>query len=110
LDKYVDSQKTVTSEAANLAEIYQLANSFPQAQRDQIQQFARSYGQEVVEEEWPLMRNGQSSSSADDLLSEIRGSIQDFQPHTDSEKAAQTQEHSRVHALTQDRSVRLLHL
>ena len=95
LDKYVDSQKTVTSEAANLAEIYQLA---------------RSYGQEVVDEEWPLMRNGQSSSSADDLLSEIRGSIQDFQPNTDSERAAQTQEHSRVHDLTQDRSVRLLHL
>lgn len=110
LDKYVDSQKTVASEAANVAEIYQLANSFPEARRDPIQQLARSYAQEVVDEEWPLMRKGQSSPRADELLNEIRGSIQDFEPATDSERAAQTQELSRVHDLTQDRSVRLLHL
>ena len=110
LDKYVDSQKTVASEAANIAEIYQLANSFPQAQRDQIQQLARSYAREVIDEEWPLMRKGQSSLHADELLNEIRGSIQDIEPSTDSARAAQTQELSRVHDLTQDRSVRLLHL
>ena len=54
LDKYVDSQKTAASEAADVVGIYQLANSFPQAQRDQIQQLARSYAQEVVDEEWPI--------------------------------------------------------
>jgi hypothetical protein len=110
LDKYIDSQKTAANEAADVIQIYQLANSFPQAQRDQIQQLARSYTQEVVDEEWPLMRKGQSSSRADELLKEISGSIQDFEPSTDSERAAYTQELSRVNDLTQDRSVRLLHL
>ena len=110
LDKYVDSQKTAASEAANIVETYQLANSFPQEQRDQIQQLARSYTQEVVDEEWPLMRKGQSSSRAGELLNEIRGSIQDFEPSTDSERSAYNQELSRMHDLTQDRSVRLLHL
>jgi hypothetical protein len=110
LGKYADAQKTAASEAANIVEIYQLANSFPQAQRDQIQQLARSYTQEVVDEEWPLMRKGQSSSRAGELLTEIRGSIQDFEPSTDSERAAYNQELSRMHDLTQDRSVRLLHL
>jgi Protein of unknown function (DUF4239) len=110
LDKYIDSQKTAANEAADIIQIYQLANSFPQAQRDQIQQLARSYTQEVVDEEWPLMRKGQSSSRADELVKEISGSIQDFEPSTDSERAAYTQELSRVNDLTQDRSVRLLHL
>jgi len=110
LDKYVDSQKTAASEAADVVEIYQLANSFPQAQRGQIQQLARSYTQEVVDEEWPLMRKGQSSSRAGELLKEISEGIQDFEPSTDSERAAYTQELSRVNDLTHDRSVRLLHL
>ena len=110
LDKYVDSQKTVASEAAVTVQIYQLANSFPEAQRDQVQQLARSYVQEVIDEEWPLMRQGQSSSRAGELIREISGSIQDFQPSTDSERAAYAQELNRVNDLTQDRSVRLLHL
>ena len=110
LDKYIDSQKTAANEAADIVQIYQLANSFPQAQRDQIHQLARSYTQEVVDEEWPLMRKGQSSSRAGELVKEISGSIQDFDPSTDSERAAYTQELSRVNDLTQDRSVRLLHL
>ena len=110
LDKYIDSQKTAASEAADVVSIYQLADSFPEAQRDQIQQLARSYAQEVVDEEWPLMRKDQSSSRAGELIREISGSIQDFQPSTDSERAAYAQELSRVNDLTQDRSVRLLHL
>ena len=110
LDKYVDSQKTTASEAANVVVIYRLANSFPQEQRDQIKQLAISYVQEVVDEEWPLMRKGQSSSHASELVTEIRGSIQDFEPSTDSERAAYNQELNRMHDLTQDRSVRLLHL
>ena len=110
LDKYVDSQNTAASEAADIVEIHQLANSFPEAQRDQIQELANSYATEVVDEEWPLMRRGQSSPRADELVSEIRGSVQDFEPSTDSERSANNQELSRVHDLTQDRSVRLLHL
>lgn len=110
LDKYTTSQNTVSSEAGDIVEIYQLANFFPEVQRDQIQELARSYAQEVVEEEWPLMRQGQSSSRATALVNEIVGSIQDFEPSTDSERAAYTQQLSRVHDLTQDRNVRLLNL
>lgn len=36
LDKYNTSQTTVASEASVIVEIYQLANFFPEAQRDQI--------------------------------------------------------------------------
>jgi ABC-type multidrug transport system fused ATPase/permease subunit len=110
LDKYSDSQKTAASEAATIVQIYQLANSFHEAQRDQIQQLARSYAREVVDEEWPLMRKGQSSSHARELVKEISESIQDIEPTTDSERASYAQELSQVNDLTQDRSVRLLRL
>lgn len=57
-----------------------------------------------------MMRNGQSSSRAQGLVSEIEDGIQDFEPSTDSERAAYAQELSRVNDLTQDRNVRLLYL
>jgi hypothetical protein len=108
LDKYTTAQTTAASEASDIVEIYRLAESLPQTQRDQIQELAKSYTQDVVDEEWPLMSNGQSSSRAEELVAELGKSIQDFEPSTDSERAVYAQELSRVHDLTQDREVRLL--
>jgi hypothetical protein len=107
LDKYTTAQTTAASEAGVIVEIYRLAESFPQTKRDQIQELAKSYTQDVVDEEWPLMRNGQSSSRAEELAAKLGKSIQDFEPSTDSERAVYAQELSRVHDLTQDREVRL---
>jgi Protein of unknown function (DUF4239) len=108
LDKYNTAQNTAASEAGDLVEIYRLAEAFPQTERDQIQQLAKSYAQDVVDEEWALMNNGQSSSRVEAIVDELGRSLQDFAPSTDSERAVYAQELSRVHDLTQDRNLRLL--
>jgi hypothetical protein len=108
LDKYNTAQNTAASEAGDIVEIYRLAEAFPQTERDQIQQLAKSYAQDVVDEEWALMNNGQSSSRVEAIVDELGRSLQDFAPSTDSERAVYAQELSRVHDLTQDRNLRLL--
>lgn len=108
LDKYTTAQNTAASEAGNILMIYRLAESFSQTQRDPVQELAKSYAQDVVDEEWPLMRNGQSSSRAEELITELGKTIQDFEPSTSSERAASTQLLSGMHDLTQDRNIRLV--
>ena len=111
LSKYTTAQNTAASEAGDIVEVYRLAEAFPETQRDQIQQIAKSYAQEVVDEEWPMMRNGQSSARAEALVEELgRSLLQDIEPSTESEQGAYAQELNRVHDLTQDRDLRLLHL
>ncbi len=60
--QYDAAQKTAESEAATVEELYQLAGAFPEPARDRIQDHAASYAWVVVEEEWPLMREGRTSS------------------------------------------------
>ena len=108
LDKFTTAQNTVASEAGDLVEIHRTAEAFAQTQRDQIQQLAKSYAQDVVDEEWPLMNEGQSSSRAEVLVDELGRSLQEFEPSTEVEKAAYSQELSNVHDLARDRNVRLL--
>jgi hypothetical protein len=110
LDKYTTAQNTVTSEAADLVEIHRLAQQLPEDNRDHVQQLARSYTQVVVEEEWPMMRGGEVSPHADELVSELARSIEDFEPSTDSERAVYAQGLERVHDLTEDRELRLLNV
>jgi hypothetical protein len=45
-------------EATQLAEVYWLAHRLPEPEGPHIQELARSYTEVVVDEEWPLMREG----------------------------------------------------
>ena len=108
LNKYNTSQNTVKSEASNVEELYWLAEQLPEPKRGEIQQLAVSYKRAVVDEEWPLMRDGQTSPRAGTLTDDLRRSIKDFEPNTVTEQAVYAQELERVHDLDEAREVRLL--
>jgi hypothetical protein len=110
LNKYTTSQNTAKSEASNVEELYWLAEQFPESERDRIQDLAVSYARVVVDEEWPLMKQGQTSPGAGTLADELRRSIEDIEPSTDAERAVYSQALERVHDLDEAREVRLLNV
>jgi hypothetical protein len=69
-----------------------------------------SYARAVVDEEWPLMRGGQTSPRAGTLADDLRRSIEDFEPSTATEQAVYAQELERVRDLDKAREVRLLNV
>jgi hypothetical protein len=109
LNKYTTSQTTVVNEASDVRALYYLAGQFPQAQRDQIQDLATSYAGAVVDEEWPLMEQGQASPRAAELNQQITKSVNSFEPSTSPEQALYSQALQRDHELNQNRAIRLLY-
>ena len=109
LNKYTSSQATVVDEASAVRALYYLAGQFPESQRDQIQELATSYARAVVDEEWPLMREGQPSSRAAALNQQLTKSVDSLQPSTSAEQAVYSQALQRATDLNQNRSVRLLY-
>jgi hypothetical protein len=110
LNKYTLSESTAKSEASNVEELYWLAQQLPDQKRGEIQELTASYARIVVDEEWPLMKEGQESPRADALANELRRSIEDFEPGTDAEQTVYSQELQRVHDLDEAREVRLLNV
>jgi hypothetical protein len=108
LNKYNAARVTVQHEAADVAMIYHLAQSFPESKRDQIQGLAESYARVVVGEEWPQMRQGQTSPRAQALAYDLRSAIQGFKPTTTTEQVIYAQELDAVNDLDTDRVTRLL--
>jgi hypothetical protein len=102
------AQATTQREASDLEDIYRLATQLPASDRQQTQELARSYARAVVEEEWPLMRDGQASPHAQTLVDELRGSIEKFEPHTVADQAVYTRMLTRVGELDENRALRLL--
>jgi hypothetical protein len=106
--QYDAAQKTAEHEAGNVEEIYRLAGSFPEPERGRVQALAASYARAVVEEEWLLMRQGQTSPRAGELADELRESIQDFEPRTGAGQALRSEGLAQLDDLDEDRALRLL--
>jgi hypothetical protein len=99
----------VQNEAGDVEEVYRLAQPLPEAKQEQIQGLAISYARVVVDEEWPLMREGRWSTRADDLADELRGSIQDgYKNGTDVEREFFSEELSAMEDLEEDRDARVI--
>jgi hypothetical protein len=110
LSKYAASRDMAAIEAGDVVQIHRLAEGFPEPQRDRIQELTASYAQVVVDEEWPLMREGRTSSRAGALVAELQRNIQVFEPGTETEKALYGQGLQRVLDLEEKREIRLLHV
>jgi Protein of unknown function (DUF4239) len=103
------AQQTVQSEAGDLEEIYRLAQPLPEPKQEQIQGLAVSYARMVVDEEWPLMREGRWSPRADALAEELRRSIQDgYKTSTGVEQQFFGEELGVMDELDEDREARLI--
>ena len=102
------AKATVDDEASELAEIYWIAHQLPQPEGRHIQELAHSYAEVVVDEEWPLMAQGEFSPKAWATIDEIRDSIQSLDSSTDDQLLLDQQALERIHGLADARRDRLL--
>jgi hypothetical protein len=105
---YETAQTTVESEAHELAGVYFLASELPEPDRARVQELARTYARVVVEEEWPMMERGQTSSRAGSLLDQLRLQLLEFDPHTAGEQVLYERGLTQLHDATDARRSRLL--
>jgi hypothetical protein len=115
-EEYEAADATVEQEANAVAEIFWLAHRLPEPEGTHIQQLARSYAEEVVHKEYPLMEQGQAplmtqtqgTPAGWTLIDEIRASLQEFQPHTPADEQLYAEGLDQVDALADARRMRLV--
>ena len=106
--QYDAAEKVTAREAATVEELYRLAGDLPEPDRGRVQGLAESYARVVMEEEWPLMRDGGTSPRAGELAVDLRESIQGFEPRTENERALRSEGLTQLDNLDEDRALRLL--
>jgi Protein of unknown function (DUF4239) len=107
-EDYERAKATTEQEANELAGVYFLADRFSDPEDARVQELARSYARAVIEEEWPLMEQGEGSQRADTLLRELRLSLQGIDAGTGAGQVLYDQGLTRVHEVSDARRLRLL--
>ena len=111
-ERYQGARETVESESNAVADIAWLASRLPEAERHQLQELARSYAQEVVDEEWPLMEQGiegeRGTPEAWNLVDDMRATLQELEPVTEAEAQLYAEGLDQIDRLGDDRRMRLV--
>jgi hypothetical protein len=111
-EQYQRASETVESEASAVADIAWLAHRLPEPEHHQLQEDARSYAQEVVDEEWPQMEQGlggvQSLPEGWDLIDDIRATVQEVEPRTVAEQELYAEGLDRIQRLGDARRMRVV--
>jgi hypothetical protein len=115
-EEYEAASVTVEQEANAAAEIFWLANRLPEPRGTHIQDLVRSYAEEVVHKEWPLMEQGeaplmtqtQGTPAGWTLIDEIRANLQEFQPQTPADEQLYAEGLDQVQRLADARRMRLV--
>ena len=107
-EEYERAKEPVETEGNELAGYYFLADRFSdEADRQRVQELARSYARTVVEE-WPLMDSGETSERADEVLRDLRLSLQGVDASTSAGQVLYDQGLTRIHQVSDARGLRLL--
>ena len=116
-EEYGAANDTVEREANAAADIYWLADQLPEDRGNHVQELVRSYAEEVVHREWPLMEDGReplmtqeegTTTGGWSLIDDIRHDIQGFEARTKSEEQLYAEGLDQVDALSDARRMRLV--
>jgi protein-S-isoprenylcysteine O-methyltransferase Ste14 len=115
-EEYGRARITVETEANALAEIFWLAHSLPEPERHHLQELSRSYAEEVVDEEWPLMEQGRTPLLEHTravprgwvLIDNIRATLQGYDPRTEAQQELYAEGLDQVQRLADARRTRLV--
>jgi Protein of unknown function (DUF4239) len=112
-ERFQSSRETVESEANAVAEIAWLAHRLPEPEHHELQQDTRSYAQEVVDTEWPLMEQGgiegqRGTPEAWNLIDDMRATLQEFEPSTAAEQNLHAEGLDQIDRLGDDRRIRFV--
>jgi hypothetical protein len=115
-EEYGAASDTVEQEANAAADIFWLADRLPEPRGTHVQELVRSYAEEVVEHEWPLMEQGRAPLMTQErgtpvgwtIIDDIRQNIQNFEPRTKAEEQLYAESLDQVDTLSDARRMRLV--
>jgi hypothetical protein len=115
-EEFGRARVTVEAEANALAEIFWLAHELPEPEGRELQELCRSYAEEVVNVEWPLMEQGRTPTMEQAegtpagwvLIDDIRANLQEVEPRTVAGQELYAEGLDQVQRLADARRTRLV--
>jgi NADH:ubiquinone oxidoreductase subunit 6 (subunit J) len=104
---YGQADLNVDLEANSVADLYRLAEEFPEPQRSQLKNLARSYAEAVINREWPEMANNVEPTEGVAIISEMWRTLKSVPATSPTGQMAEDHAFTELNSLAQHRLTRL---
>ena len=104
---YGEADRNVDHEANAVADLYRLAEGFPEPQQSKLKNLARTYAEVVVNQEWPQMANNEEPKQSVVVSSELWHTVKSIRPASSTEQIAQDHALSELSSLAEHRLTRI---
>lgn len=104
---YGEADLNADQEASALADLYRLAEEFPEPQQSQLKNQTRSYTETVINQDWPEMANKEEPKQSATISSEMWQTVRSLRATLPAEQMARDHALSELSLLTQHRLTRL---
>ena len=84
---HTDVEKAVSSEASSSAALYRDVTGYPEPQRTKLKTLLREYTRYVIEEAWPLQRQGLVPPGGVEPIADFQANLVSFEPQTKGQEA-----------------------
>ena len=85
-ETYSDTTRIVTGEATALNNLYRDVTSYPDPIRTELQRGLRDYTEQVINQAWPLQRQGQIPTAGIEHMTRFQVLLTKFEPVTEGQK------------------------
>ncbi len=75
-------EKSITAEGTAVLALFRNVTAYPEQARVPLQASLRDYTQFVIDDEWPVMRRGEFTEGATQLIDQLQQQITEFEPKT----------------------------
>jgi uncharacterized protein DUF4239 len=104
--EFEDTRLTVEKESNALAALYRLTVTLPEAEGTRLRGQLREYAQTMVDDEWPAMAVGRTSTQSVEIADQLWLSIAKRQTGSDDDRLIQTEILQRLNDLNDNRRLR----
>lgn len=104
---YSETQKVVTGEATAVNALYRDVTSYPEPIRTELQKGLRDYTRYVIDEAWPLQRQGKVPGGGIEHMTRFQVALTKFEPATEGQKLLHGETLRAYNLLIQSRRLRL---
>lgn len=105
---YREADLNADLEANAVVDIYHLAEGLPEPQRERLQDLARSYADEAVNQDWPQMAASEEPTQSSEIDAGMWKIATSVRPTSQAEQTSQDHVLSELSALTEHRFTRVL--
>ena len=106
METFKDTRTHVEQEANQLSDAYLMAEQFSAPKSNQIRKLARSYAEEVIEREWPMMTEQRLDRKARMILIELIRATEEIEPKNERERTVYSAMIEKVYDLRNSRRLR----